>query len=112
MIYVLGGGGFVGSALVRHCQRRGIDHVVLTRENYAAYIGTHCDVFINANGNSKKQRARQWPLQEFDASVRSVRASLVDFRADFYVYLSSCDVYADCSSPQTTTEETALDPAR
>src|SRR5262249_19486531 len=62
--------------------------------------------------NSTKYLAREWPVEEFDASVRSVRASLADFHSEFFVYLSSCDVYSDCSSPQTTNEETQLDPAQ
>jgi len=105
MIYLLGGEGFVGSALARSCRRRGLEHAVITRQNYAGFVGRPCRLLINANGNSKKYRARERPLDEFDDSVRTVRASLIDFPADRYVYLSSCDVYADCSSPLTTQEE-------
>jgi len=112
MIFILGGQGFVGSGLVRYCQRQGLAHEVITRENYARLAGQRCAMFINANGNSKKFLAQQDPLGEFDASVRSVRASLVDFPTDRYVHLSSCDVYPDCSSPATTGEDQSLDVAR
>lgn len=112
MIYLLGGKGFVGSALVRHCETRQIPHAVLTRDNYSQYVGTHCDVLINANGNSKKYLPLKQPLEDFDLSVRSVRASLVDVQADRYVHLSTCDVYPDCSSPATTRETLVPDPAR
>jgi len=112
MIYILGGKGFVGSAIVRHCTSRTIAHTVITRENYGDLKGEHCNVFINANGNSKKFMAEERPLAEFDASVRSVRASLSDFSFDYYVHLSSCDVYPDCSSPVTTHEDMELDLSR
>jgi nucleoside-diphosphate-sugar epimerase len=109
MIFILGGNGFVGSGLVRYCIANRILHQVITRDNYKNFIGECCDVLINANGNSKMYLAREKPLEDFDASVRSVRASLCDFHADYYVYLSSCDVYPDYSSPNTTKEELKID---
>jgi len=112
MIFILGGNGFVGSALARYCRRRELAHEVITRENYAAFVGRSCDVLVNANGNSRKFLAAQQPLEEFDASVRSVRASLVNFPAGHYVHLSSCDVYPDCSSPEATQEEQSPDVSR
>jgi hypothetical protein len=78
MIFILGGNGFIGSGLVRYCEANNLSHQVITRENYKNFIGQHCEVFINANGNSKMYLARQNPLEDFDASVRSVRASLTD----------------------------------
>jgi nucleoside-diphosphate-sugar epimerase len=112
MIYIIGGNGFVGSAFVRYCETRGIPHVVLSRHTYHRYVGTQCDVLINANGNSKKYFPRDNPVGDFDQSVRSVRASLVDFAARHYVQLSSCDVYPDCSSPATTNEALIPDVTR
>lgn len=112
MIFLLGGNGFVGSGFARWCAANGRELVVLTRTNYADYVGKRCSIFVNANGNSKKPLAAQQPLFDFDASVRSVRASLVDFQFDQYVHLSSCDVYPDCSSPATTLEEQVLDPSQ
>jgi len=109
MIFLIGGEGFVGSAFTRTLEARGIKHVIITRQNYHEFVGKRCDVVINANGNSSKILAVKNPLQEFDATVRSVRASLVDFKYDCYVYLSSCDVYPDCSSPTTTSEDTIID---
>jgi nucleoside-diphosphate-sugar epimerase len=112
MIFVLGGRGLVGSAFVRVCGQRGLPCVAITRENYAELAGKRCEVFVNANGNSSKLLSRTDPLRDFDASVRSVRASLADFRFDRYVHLSSCDVYPDCASPATTEESRPLDPVR
>ncbi len=112
MIFILGGKGLVGSAFARHCERMGAPYAVIDREEYAAYTGCACDILINANGNSSKRLGDTAPLQDFDASVRSVRASLTDFRWEKYVHISSCDVYADCSSPDATRESQVPDIAR
>jgi len=111
MIFLIGGAGFVGSGFARTLAELGRPHVVLQRHNYRDYAGQRCDILINANGNSRKLLARQAPLEDFDQSVRSVRASLEDFQYGLYLHLSSCDVYPDCSSPSLTTEDLPLDPA-
>ena len=110
MVFILGGHGLVGSAFARHCQRTGRPYTILDRQNRASYAGRACDVFVNANGNSSKLLATREPLEDFDASVRSVGASLRDFAFRRYVLISSCDVYPDCSSPETTRESRQLDP--
>ncbi len=112
MIFILGGRGLVGSGFARYCERTGKPFKVIHRENYASWAGHSCDLLINANGNSSKILARRDPKQDFEASVSSVRASLEDFRYKRYVHVSSCDVYSDCSSPETTREELPLDSAR
>lgn len=111
MIFVLGGNGFVGSAYARRLAAAGREFEIITRQNYGQFVGRSCQTLINANGNSKKFLAAQAPLDEFDASVRSVRASLEDFRFENYVYLSTVDVYPDCSPTAATNEYTPLDPA-
>ncbi|HUQ90167.1 MAG TPA: NAD(P)-dependent oxidoreductase [Bryobacteraceae bacterium] len=111
MIFILGGRGLVGSAFVRACEASGRAFAILDRSSYQEYAGQRCDLLINANGNSRKPLARQDPMADFDASVRSVRASLMDFRYTRYIHLSSCDVYADCSSPQATREDQFPAPA-
>ncbi len=108
--FVLGGRGFYGSGFVRRLAALGREVQVITRENYDAFRGRRCGVFINAAGNSSKLLARRAPLEDFEASVRSVRASLVDFRYDAYVYLSSIDVYPDCSPHGANRETTIIDP--
>lgn len=108
-IIIIGGEGFVGSAYVRFCQQNNLDFLVINRSNYEQYIGTKCDLLINANGNSKKFLAKDNPLLEFDESVRSVRRSIVDFPSKKYIFLSSCDVYPDCSQPESTKEDTVID---
>jgi nucleoside-diphosphate-sugar epimerase len=109
MIFIIGGAGFVGSAFARVCQAQGREYRVIDKDNYQDFVGQSCDLLINANGNSVKFLAKQDPLADFDASVRSVRASLVDFQFKHYVMLSSCDVYPDCSSPEVTGEDSFID---
>jgi len=111
MIFLIGGKGFVGSALARVCAAQGREFAIIELDNYAEFAGRSCDILINANGNSKKFLAQQNPLAEFDASVRSVRASLVDFSCRHYVHISTCDVYPDCSTPANTQEGQALEVA-
>jgi nucleoside-diphosphate-sugar epimerase len=108
-VFIIGGEGFVGSAYTRFCQEHNLNHLVINRANYNDYIGSSCDLLINANGNSKKFLAKQDPLLEFDESVCSVRKSLLDFKAKKYVFLSSCDVYPDCSNSDATQESNIID---
>lgn len=112
MILVLGGEGFVGSAHARLLRARGLPVTVVTRANYESLRGTACAVLVNANGNSRKFLSARDPLWDFDASVRSVAASLVDFPAERYVFLSSGDVYPDTRAPEATREDQAIEPAR
>lgn len=109
MIFLIGGRGLVGSAFARLCEATGRRYAILDRESYPHYRGQSCRLLINANGNSRKPLAKTDPLADFDASVRSVRASLTDFHFERYIHLSSCDVYPDCSSPQATQESVAPD---
>lgn len=110
-VFILGGRGLVGSAVARACEAEGRSFTVIGRDNYPSLRGRACDIFVNANGSSRKLLADRDPLADFDANVRSVRASLADFPFRRYVYISSCDVYPDCTSPQTTREESVPDPA-
>jgi len=108
-VFILGGNGFVGSAYSRLLAKHEITYAAIDRTNYTDYVGERCDVLINANGNSRKFIAQRDPKGEFRASVDSVVASLEDFRAERYVFLSSGDVYPDQSHPGVTEEDSALD---
>lgn len=112
MIFLIGGRGLVGSAFARQCEAQGLPVAILDRESYPSFIGQSCSLLINANGNSRKPLAVSDPMADFDASVRSVRSSLQDFRCERYIHLSSCDVYPDCSSPETTEESACPDITR
>jgi nucleoside-diphosphate-sugar epimerase len=107
-IAILGGRGFVGSAFVRACKARDISPVVIGREESEGLTGSQFDVLVNANGNSSKILATRDPIEDFDKSVRRVRRSLIEFESGVYVYLSTCDVYPDCSSAETTREDSAI----
>lgn len=111
MIFLLGGNGFVGSGFARELERAGTAFKIITRANYGEFVGSSCDVFINANGNSSKLLGRTDPKSEFRASVLSVRDSLEDFRFGTYVFLSTSDVYPDPSSRALTDERADLDVA-
>jgi nucleoside-diphosphate-sugar epimerase len=112
MIYIVGGKGFVGSGFVRLFEKLKLEYAVITRDNYRNFADTGCDVLINANGNSGKLLAMREPLADFDANVRVTRALLEDFKCGFYIHLSSCDVYPDCSGPESTREDTPIDLSR
>ncbi len=109
---VLGGKGFVGSAVVREASRRGYEVLVVDKDEYAEAVGTSCDVLVNANGNSRKYLAAQDPSLEFDLSVRSVVKSLQDFKAGLYVHLSSIDVYPVVNDPAGNSETAEIECAK
>lgn len=109
---VLGGRGFVGSAIVREAEARGWRTIPVDVDNYAAVTGSACDVLVNANGNSRKYLGARDPAQEFDLSVRSVMRSLHDFRFARYVFLSTIDVYPEHADPALNREDATLDEAR
>ena len=110
-IFVLGGQGFLGSALVRAAAKRHAA-TAITLENYGQFRGQSCDLLINADGNSKKFLAERDAPAEFEASVTSVLRSLLDFPCRRYVYLSTIDVYPRCDGPRWNHETAAIDPAR
>ena len=92
-IFLVGGNGFIGSALARELKLRSYDFEIVTRSNFGEYIGRSCDLLINANGNSRKYLADESPLDDFDQSVRSVVETLSLISSKKYVFLSSGDVY-------------------
>jgi nucleoside-diphosphate-sugar epimerase len=111
MVVVLGGGGFVGSAFVRLLESRNIPHRSVGRGDYSSAIGTPCDLLLNASGNSVKYLADRDPAADFRQSVDAVVAASKDFRPRLHVLISSVDVYADLARPESTREDTPLNPA-
>lgn len=108
-IIVLGGKGFVGSAVVEKAREHGHDVMPVDLDTYDDAIGASCDVLVNANGNSRKYLAAKSPAKDFELSVSSVVRSFQDFTARLYVHLSSIDVYSDVSTPANNTEATQID---
>lgn len=106
---VIGGRGFVGSAVAAEAQRRGYRTIIVEKDDYNEQVGLTADLLINANGNSKKFLATRDPKLEFDLSVRSVQQTLHDFHVGLYVHLSSIDVYSDVSHPENNAESSSID---
>lgn len=109
---VIGGRGFVGSAIAQAAREAGWQVTVVGRDDYAQHVQERFDVVINANGNAKRYKANSEALWDFDVSVRSVYQSLFDFRFTHYVLLSSVDVYNDTSTTATTSEDTPIEAER
>lgn len=108
-VFILGGKGFVGSAMAREARSREHNVQIIDMDEYKTFVGRHCDLFINANGNSKKFMAEEDHNREFELSFNSVKRSLQDFPCDRYVLCSTADVYTDTSNPAKNVETTALD---
>ncbi len=108
---VIGGRGFVGSAVTAEAAARGYAVTVVEKDDYDTHVGARADVVINANGNSRKFLARQDPRLEFDLSVRSVLRSLHDFHTGVYIHLSTIDVYSNVSDPAANHEAAPIEPS-
>jgi nucleoside-diphosphate-sugar epimerase len=109
-VTVIGANGFVGSAFVRLLQqRRDVELICITRENFETAPVCHSEVVIEAACNSKKFLSDRDPLGEFELSVTHRLKSLLRFPADVQVHVSSVDVYGDLTSPATTREDTPPD---
>ncbi len=111
LCYVLGGYGFVGSAICHEAEARGYRVVPIGRADYAQYAGSHCDLLVLAHGSSRKYLAWRDPSADFAASVGQVEAAMNDFRAKAHVLISSIDVYPDVSTPGACRESAQIDPS-
>ena len=103
MIFILGAKGFVGSAIFDYLDQF-YDCTAIDFDNYKDFIGHKSDVFINANGNSKKFLAEENPTKDFELSVKSVVQSIFDFPTKKYIYISSVDVYTNFSDGSKNVE--------
>ena len=108
MYYVLGGKGFVGSAICSMLAEHGEAFVSIGRENYRDYVGTGCEVFVNCDGNARRFWANQNPAEDFETNVSSTMRTLVDFQYGLYIFLSSVDVYADTTDPAHNAEDAEI----
>lgn len=108
---VLGGQGMLGADLAMFLAPA-YDVTPIDRDNYDECRGRSFDVFVNANGNSKRFWANEHPFEDFIASTESVYRSIADFSFGTYVYISSSDVYPDHDRSERTREDERIDPAR
>ena len=92
-IFLIGGKGFIGSAIAEELIARSREFEIITKENFGDYVGSQCDLLINANGNSRKYIADESPVDDFEQSVTNVVKSLNLIDSKRYVLLSSGDVY-------------------
>lgn len=96
---VIGSTGLIGSEICRQVREKGFEVLGIHSSNYEEYVGHCADVLVNCNGNTYRYRANQDPKWDFQASVESVQRSLLDFKVDLYVYLSTIDVYSNREDP-------------
>ncbi len=106
-IAIIGASGMLGNDLYDYLSQT-FDVTGITRENYQEFIGKKFNVLINANGNSRRFWANQNPKEDYIASVKSVINSLNDFKFDYYIFISSSDVYPDHGNPANNTELTII----
>jgi nucleoside-diphosphate-sugar epimerase len=110
-VAVIGAGGFVGSAFVRHLSAAGHEVSQVRRDNYDAYRGISHDVVVDAAANASKLLAERDPLADVERTVVHRWRTLHDFPAGLHLHISSVDVYDDLASPARTKESVAPDPA-
>lgn len=111
-VAVLGGNGFIGSALVQRFEAAGSRVTPIGSRDYELNIGSSWDLVVNANGNAKRYLAERDPLWDLDASVGSVERALRDLQCDLYVQISTVDVYDDVSSLDRTREDSLIHTSR
>jgi len=109
MIYVIGGNGLVGSAIVRYLGTNKVPYKKIQRENSSEFIGTSCDLLIYANGNAFKYKATEDPFFDFNATVASTAFYLHNIKFNKYIHISTVDVYDDTSSFERTKEDAVID---
>lgn len=111
-VAVLGGRGFVGSALVRHCEANGIPCDCVDLDNYRSFTGRGYEIVINAAGESRKYQVNRDPAGDLRYSIEPLLRSFADFSFAGYVYVSSVDVYPDHEDPSRNREEEEIDLSR
>lgn len=104
-VAVIGAGGFVGSAFVRQLRTRGLSPEEIRRENFGRHSGKTWDLVVDAAGNSRKYLADREPWKDFELTVVHKAAVLEKYPSRFHLHVSSVDVYADLTRPETTRED-------
>lgn len=110
MIFIVGGWGLTGSAVMRHCEANGFEYRILRRDNYQNYLGKKCDVLVYANGNALKWKANENPHFDFHASLATTAEYVHNIRYGKYIHFSTVDVYSDKASLEGTSEDATINP--
>lgn len=108
MIFIVGGKGLTGSALVRNLEKRNVEFKIIQKENKEDFFGKNCDVLIFANGNAVKYKANEDPFFDFHASISSIAEYIHKINSKLFVLLSSIEVYDQHSSLETSKEDTII----
>ena len=111
MIFIIGGKGLTGSALVRYAEEKNIEIKIIQKENKNEFIGRSCDILIFANGNALKYKANEDALFDFNASLSSLAEYIHGIKFKKFVHLSTVDVYDKKTSNETTKEDAIIDPS-
>ena len=109
---VIGGRGFVGSAMAARARDLGLVVSAIGRDDYGEAVGRRFDVVVFAAGNARRYLADRDPSADLDASVGAVYRALRDFPSERFVLASTVDVYPDPSRLEATREDAPIDPAR
>jgi len=109
MIFIVGGKGLTGSALVRYAENNNLDYQIIQKENKEEFFGESCDTLIFANGNAVKFKANEDPFFDFEASVSSVAEYVHKIKYKKFALLSTVDVYDKKNSEEFTTENQVID---
>lgn len=105
LIFIVGGNGLAGSAIVRYAKLHNLEYDVIQRQNKESFFGKSCDVLIFANGNPLKYKANQDPYFDFKASVESVSEYIHKINFKKFVLISTIDVYDKKSKLEFTLED-------
>lgn len=108
MIFIVGGKGLTGSALVRNLEKKNIEFKIIQKENKEEFFGKNCDVLIFANGNAVKYKANEDPFFDFHASLSSIAEYVHKINSELFVLLSSIEVY-DQHSLEPSREDALID---
>jgi nucleoside-diphosphate-sugar epimerase len=108
MIFIIGGNGLTGSAIVKNLEEKKINYKIIQRDNKEEFFGKHCDVLIFANGNALKYKANEDPFFDFHASLSSIAEYIHKIHFDMFVLLSSIEIYDRHLSLDETNEDVQI----
>lgn len=112
MIFIIGGKGLTGSAIVKYLDNKNQDYEIIQKENKEDFFGKECDTLIFANGNALKYKANEDPLFDFYASVASVVEYINNIKFKKFIHISTVDVYDDKTSLIKTKEDVDINPRK
>ncbi|QUC64785.1 NAD-dependent epimerase/dehydratase family protein [Nitrosopumilus sp. K4] len=108
MIFIIGGNGLTGSAIVQYMQKTSQKFEIIQRENKEEYFGKECNILIFANGNAVKYKANQDPFFDFNASVTSIAEYIHKIKFKKFILISTVDVYNNKSDTNQTQEDVEI----